>query len=71
MDKIIITDARQDALYVALRRSFFKVIDNKQVELEDWEYKAFIMAMFSGNPGVNLNALENRIRFKRKRREGV
>jgi len=62
MNKIEITDKRLKLIRLALGRSFFKIVNNKQEEIQDWEYDTFIMAMFSGNPGVNLNGLEDRIR---------
>jgi hypothetical protein len=58
-------------ILTAIMRSFIKLVDNKGVELPEWEYKNFINAMFSGNPGVNLCAIERRIRERRKWEEGL
>ena len=67
MEKISVDNERLETINTAIQRSFFKIVDNWGSEIEPWRYRAFIRAMFSGNPGVNLNAIEKHIRITRKR----
>jgi len=71
MKKIVVDDERLEMVNGAIQRSLFSVVDMWGNELAYWQYQDFIKAMFSGNPSVNLNKIEKRIRIMRESKEGT
>lgn len=71
MKKIIVDDKRIDRINTAIQISLFKVVDHWGNELNNEQYQDFIKAMFSGNPGVNMNKIEKRTRIMRGMKRGA